>query len=160
MGSFFIPHPALCPESRVSLISSPSVQQAQDLFVERAERINQHTGAWKNMPEMRRENRGGLRADLRQAAQDFAGLRGWPDPGLMVHEFRSCWAPNREAAVLPGGDRWRLQSLWTPRPLMPMYNPRITDAAWCNGFSIALTVWPVRVDLSQHTQGHRGVKAA
>ena len=42
------------------------------------------------MPEMRRENRGGLRADLRQAAQDFAGLRGWSDLGLMAHEFRSC----------------------------------------------------------------------
>ncbi|CAM9544827.1 unnamed protein product [Rangifer tarandus platyrhynchus] len=28
--------PALCPESRVSLISSPSAQQAQDLFVEEA----------------------------------------------------------------------------------------------------------------------------
>lgn len=43
-------------------------------------------------------------------------------------------------------------------PLMLMYDPWITDTAWCNGLSIALMAWPVSVDLSQHTRGHGGMK--
>ena len=50
-------------------ILSPSTRQAQDLFAQCAEGINQHTGALKTCLRPKQRT-GSFVADLRQAAQD------------------------------------------------------------------------------------------
>lgn len=72
----------------------------------------------------------------------------------MASTKKSPWAPTRKQQLCW---RWQMIASSPPGfclPFMAIYNPWIIDTAWCNRLSIALIVWPVRVDLSQYVWGH------